>query len=152
MDHRRQLRAGEDSAREQQRLVRHQQPAGARLRLVDRGREVRVDALPVAGERGELLLHRLASLQPGLAHVERGNADQEVGEAQDALDEREHAVAVEGRADEARRPRVPVEEDVLPGDLDVVEDDQRVDLVEAVGERVVSRRARGRRNRTGRCA
>jgi hypothetical protein len=37
--------------------------------------------------------------------------------------------------------RVPVEEDVLPGNLDVVEDDHRVDLVVPAGQRVVVRTA-----------
>ena len=42
-------------------------------------------------------------------------------------------------ADVGGRPRVAVEEHVLPGNLDIVEDHQRVDLVEVVGERVVRR-------------
>ena len=33
--------------------------------------------------------------------------------------------------------RVPIEQHVLPGDQHVVEDDKRIDLVEAVGERIV---------------
>jgi hypothetical protein len=36
---------------------------------------------------------------------------------------------------------VPVKEHVFPGNQHIVEDDERVDLVEAVGERVVGRAA-----------
>ena len=54
-------------------------------------------------------------------------------------------IAVQRRADEGGRLGMAVEEDVLPGDQDVVEDDQRIDLVEAVGERIVlGRRAAGK--------
>ena len=40
----------------------------------------------------------------------------------------------------AGRPRVLIEEHVLPGDQHVVEDHQGVDLVEPAGERIVARR------------
>ncbi len=51
---------------------------------------------------------------------------------------------MQGCADIARRLGVLVEQHVLPRDQHVVEDDQRVDLVEAVGERIVlGRRAAG---------
>ena len=98
---------------------------------------MRVDALPVAGEHGQFLTHRLLLVEAGLAHVEQRRPDQHVGDVLDAQDERHRAVAVQRPADEARRARVLVEQDVVPRDQHVVEDEKRVDLVEAVGERVV---------------
>ena len=50
-----------------------------------------VDALAVAGELGQLLLHRLLLVEPGLPGVEQGGADHQVGEAQHALHEGEGA-------------------------------------------------------------
>ena len=69
-----------------------------------------------------------------------------------ALHEGESRISVQRLADEGGRAGVLVEEDVLPGDQHIVEDQQRVDLVEPVGQRIVARPARGRRSRCGRCA
>ena len=140
------LRGGEHAAGVEQRLVRHQQAARALLGQRDRRRQVRVDALAVAGQLRQLLLHGLLLLEARLAHVVQRGADHQVGQAHVALHVRERAVAVQRGADVGRRARVAVEEDVLPRDLDVVEDDQRVDLVEAVRDRIVGRPARGPRS------
>ena len=98
-----------------------------------------VDPLPVADELGQLLAHRLVHLDSRLHRVRVRHADEQVGQAQVPLDERERAVAVERCADECRRSGVAVEEHVLPRDLDVVEHDHRVDLVEVRGHRIVDR-------------
>ena len=99
MHHRRKLRAGVHPARVQQRLVGHQQAAGALLGHLDGGGQVGVDALPVADQLGQLLAHALVHLDPGVDGVRVGQPDQEVGEPQVPLDEREHAVAVQRGAD-----------------------------------------------------
>ena len=96
---------------------------------------------------GQLLLHGLLVLEPGLAHVVQRGADHQIGQAHVALHVGERAVAVQRGADVARRARVAVEEDVLPGDLDVVEHEQRVDLVEAVRDRIVGGRRAAREAR-----
>ena len=106
---------------------------------------------PVDRQRRQLLLHRLLLFQPGLPRVVHRRAEHHVGVAQDALHEGERAVAVQRGADVRGRAGVPVEQHVLPGDEDVVEDDQGIDFVEAVGERVILGRAPRRRNRCGRC-
>ncbi len=137
MHHRRKLRARHDAARVEQRRARHQQTAGAHLRKLDRGREVRVDALAVARELGELLADALMHSHARLHGVRVRDPDEKVSEAQMALHEREHAVAMQRRSDVRGGACVTVEEHVLPGDLDIFEDDHRVDLVEAAGERVV---------------
>ena len=142
--HPRQVGEGMHAAGHQQRLVRHEQAAGALLGHGDRRGQMRVDALAPDGEFGQLLLHRLLLVEAGLAHVEQRGADHQVGHGERALHEGEGRVAVQRRADEGGRPRVPVEQHVLPGDQHVVEDDQRVDLVELVGQRIVlGRRAAG---------
>ena len=133
----RQLGAGEYATRVEERLVRHQEPAGARLGVLDRGRQMGIDALAIAHELSEPLPDRLVHLHACLGDARVRGSNEQIGISQVPLYERELAVAVKGRSDETRRTRMPVEEDVLPGDLDVVEHDQRVDFVEAVGERIV---------------
>ena len=146
------LRGGQHAARVEQRLVRHQQAARALLGQRDRGGEVRVDALAVAGQLRQLLLHGLLLLEAGLAHVVQRGADHQIGQAHVALHVGERAVAVQRGADVGRRARVAVEEDVLPRDLDVVEDDAACRSRRS-GSRSGSRpRARGPRSRRGRCA
>ena len=118
------LAGGEDTAGVEQALVRHQQPAGAGLGHGDRGGQVGVDPLAVAGQLGQLLLDRLLLVETGLLRVEEGDADHQVGHPLDPLHEGKRAVAVEGGADVAGGAGVAVEEHVLPRDLDVVEDDR----------------------------
>ena len=91
----------------------------------------------VAGELRQLLLHRLLVLQSGLARVEQRGADHHVRQLDVALDEGEGAVAVQRGADEAGRLGVAVEQHVVPRDQHVVEDQQRVDFIEAIGERII---------------
>ena len=99
VDHRRKLRAGVHPAGVEQRLVGHQQATGALLGELDRGGQMGVDALPVADQFGQLLAHALVHLDSGVDGVGIRQPDQEVGEPQVPLHEREHAVAVKRRAD-----------------------------------------------------
>jgi len=141
MHHRRQLRGREHPGGVHHRLAGHQQAAGARLGQFDRRGQVRVDALAVARDLRDLLPHALVHRDPGRPGAGVGDAEEEVGEAEVALDVREDAVPVQGRADERGRLGMPVEEDALPGNLHVVEHDHRVDLVVPARQRIVIRGA-----------
>ena len=79
--------------------MRHQQPAGARLRQRDRGRQVGIDALAVAHEVGELLAHGLQLVEAGLLGVPQGGTDHHVGHIEDAQRVGERRVAVQRAAD-----------------------------------------------------
>jgi hypothetical protein len=103
--------------------------------------QVGVDRLAIDGELGQLLAHRLLLVEAGLPRVEEGGADHQVGDVEQAQRVGEGAVAMQRAADEAGRARVAIEQHVVPWDQHVVEDQQGVDLVEAVGERIVGRRA-----------
>jgi hypothetical protein len=72
-----------------------------------------------------------------LPRIEQRRTDHQVRGAQDAQHEGEGAVAVQSSADVGRRLRMPVEQHVLPRDQHVIEHHQRINLVEAIGERVV---------------
>ena len=122
------------------RLIRHQEPRRTLLGQRDRRGEMGVDALAIDRELRELLLHRLLLVEPGLPRIEQRGADHHIGELQDALHEGERRVAVQRRSDEGRRLGMAVEEHVLPGNQHVVEHDQRVDLVEPIGQRIIRRR------------
>ncbi len=144
MHHVMKLRACQHPPGEQQGLVGHHQSARTALGQGDRRRQMRVDPFPVHGELRQLLLHRLLIVEAGLAHVEERRADHHVGEFQDALGEGKRRITMQRRSDEGGGPGVAVEQDVLPGDQDVVENHQCIDFVEAVGQRIVFlRRAAG---------
>src|SRR5262249_36651973 len=70
---------------------------------------------------------------------QKRSADHQIGGLQGALDEGEGRIAVQGGANERRRTCVAIEQDVLPGDEDIVQNHERVDLVEAVGQRIIGR-------------
>ena len=117
--------------------MRHEQPAGAGLGQFDRGGEERVDALAVRRDLRDLLPDGLVHLGAGLPGRRVREAEQQVGVTQVPLDKGEDAVAVQRGPDEGRGLDVLVEEDVLPRHDHVVEHDHGVDLVDAVGQRVV---------------
>ncbi len=102
--------------------------------------EMGIDAFAIDGEPRQLFLHRLEGVEAGLAHIEQRGADQHVGEGQVALDEGEGRVAMQRGAHEHRRLRVAMEHHVFPRHQHIVEDDERVDLVEAAGNRIVLQR------------
>ena len=96
VNHCRQLGAGEYATRVEERLVRHQEPAGARLSVLDRGRQMRIDALAIAHELSEPLPHRLVHLHACLGDARVGGSNEEIGISQVPLYERKLAVAVKG--------------------------------------------------------
>jgi hypothetical protein len=101
---------------------------------------VRMNALAIDRQLCQFLLHRLLLVETCLPHVEQCRADHQVGHPQIALHEGKGRVAMQRRTDVAGRPGMPIEQHVLPRDQHMVENDQRIDLVEAVGQRVVGRR------------
>ena len=117
----------------EQRLVGHQQAAGAVFGERNGSGEVGIDAFAVDRKLGELLLHRLLLVEACLADIEQGGANHHVRYLEISLHEGERGVAMQGRSDERGRFGVLVEQDVLPWDQDVVEYEQRIHLVEAVG-------------------
>ncbi len=98
---------------------------------------MRVDALAVAHQLRELLPHRLQLVEAGLLRVPQRRADHHVGRVHQPQHVGEGGVAVQRAADELGGAGVAVEEHVLPRNQHVVEHDQRLHLVEPVGERVV---------------
>ena len=98
---------------------------------------MRIDPLAIAGKQRQFFLYRLLLVETGLARVEQRCPDHHVGEFEAAQHKGIGAVAVQRCADEARRLGMPIEQHVLPRDQHVIKDDERVDLVEAVGERVI---------------
>ncbi len=121
--HRGKLSAGEDASRVKQCLIRHEKSAGTRFGELDRGGQMGVDALAITDELAELLAHALVHLDARLGRSGVCDAYQEVGEAQVPLDEGEGAVAMQRRTYERGGSCMLIKEDVLPGNLDVVEDD-----------------------------
>ena len=106
-----------------------------------------VDAFAVADEIGELLAHGLQLVEAGLLGVPQRRADHHVGDIEDAQRIGERRVAMQRPADVLGGLGVAVEEHVLPGDQDIVEHHQEVDLVELVGERIVRGRRAARKAR-----
>jgi hypothetical protein len=139
--HHGQLAAGEHAAGIEDGLVGHEQPGRGLLRQRDGGDEMRADALPVADQLGQLLLHGLEFFQARLPRIPHRRADHHVGREEHAQHIGEGAVAVQRGAHLLGRDGVAVEEHVLPGDEHVVQHHQRLDLVEARGEGGVLRPA-----------
>ena len=96
-----------------------------------------VDAFAVASEVRELLAHRRQFVETGLLHVPQRRPDHQIGHVKDAQDIGERRIAVQGAANIRGGACMAVKEDVLPRHQHIVEDDQCVDLVEAVGGRVI---------------
>ena len=90
-----QLRGRQHASRHQQRLIGHQQPLRTANRRGDRRRQMRVDPLPVAGQRREFFLYRLLMIQTGLPRVEQRRADHHVGQPDIALNESERSLEME---------------------------------------------------------
>src|SRR5262249_31145318 len=73
---------------------------------------------------------------PGLAYIEEGDADHQIGEEEDALHEGKGAVAMQRAANIRSGAGMAIEEHILPRDQHIVEDDERVDLVEPARDRI----------------
>src|SRR5258708_6755205 len=107
-----------------------------------------IDAFAIDRKLGQLLLHRLLFFQSGLTDVEQRSANQHVGKLEIALYESEGRITMQGGADEHGGLGMPIEQHVLPGDQDVVEDDEGVDFVEPIGQRIVVDGSTARKTRT----
>src|SRR5580698_8192467 len=101
---------------------------------------MRIDALTVDRQLRELLLHRLLLVQAGLPSIEQRRTNHHIGELQIALYESEGRIAMQRRAYERGRLGMTVKQYVFPRDQHIIENHQRVDLIEAIAQRVVGRR------------
>ena len=133
-----QLRTGQHPAGIKQRLVGHHQPGGGFLAKRHGGGQMGVDPLAPDGQPGQFFLHALLAVKAGLARVQQRRPDQHVRQLQDALDKGKGRIAVQGRMDMARGAGAAQKEHVFPRDQHIVKDDQRLDLVKAVGQRIVT--------------
>src|SRR5215204_6695191 len=113
-------------------LVWHHKPARTLFDLGDRCSEKGIDTFTIDRQCCQLLLDSLLLLEAGLSCVVHGRAQHHVGVTQNALDEGKRAIAVERGADVRSSARVAVKKDVLPRDVDVIENDQGIDFVEAI--------------------
>src|SRR5271168_1170899 len=96
-----------------------------------------VDTFPIAGQLRELFLYGLLLVEAGLTGVEERCTDQHVRYPEVPLHESERRVAMQRGADEGGGSSMPVEQNIFPGNEHVVENDQRIDLIEAVGKRII---------------
>jgi len=126
-----------DPAGIEQRLMRHHQASRAPLRLGDRGNQMGIDALAITDEIGELLANCRQFVETGLLHVPQRRPDHQVGGVEDAQNIGEGRVAVQGAADIEGGARVAVEEHVFPRHQHIIEHDERIDFVKAVGKWVI---------------
>ena len=96
-----------------------------------------VNAFTITDEIGELLANSRQFVEAGLPDVPQRRADHQICHVEDAQNVGERRIAVQRAADIRSGAGVAVKERVLPRHQHIVEDDQCVDLVKAVGQRVI---------------
>ena len=87
----------------------------------------------------QLFLYRWLLFQAGLAGVEQRGTDHLIRLFQGALHKGKGGIAMQGGPNKACGLGVAIKQNIFPRNQHIVEDDQRVDLVKAIGQRVISR-------------
>ena len=98
---------------------------------------MRINPLAIANQLCDFFTNGLLLVQPGLTHIEQCSPNQHVGGFLDSLDKCKSAIAMQCCANERCRPGMPVEQDIFPGDQNIVEDHHRVYFVKSVRQRIV---------------
>ena len=91
-----------------------------------------MDTLTVHRQLSKFFLNGLLFIQSCLLYVEQSRPNHHVRIFENALDKCKSRIAVQRRPNKGRCLGMAVEQHVLPGNQDVVEDDQCINLVKAV--------------------